>query len=355
VKQSKHEHIRGELERKIVLKRLKPGSRLPGERELAEQYNVSHMTARRAVSELVALGLLERRSRQGTFVFGSTLPETSAVSLDIICLGFGEPAEPLIDEARKQSEKRGWGLNVIQCHGQDESHVARKILGSHLVLLLSDDAGLRGSIRDAARLRNGRVVLLGNRLDEIGVPSVLCDDAHGMRLAIDHLRSFGHQKIAIVTEDPSGYVARVQLAAWRSCCAGASSEKLDAQIIVAVAPRFANTMPYAREAVKKYLQSDHFEASAFICLTDRTAVGTLAACHEAGIRVPEGMSLVSMGNTALAAFSNPPITSVDVNFPRHIELALEFFDLALAGKETQSDCLRLTEPRLVVRGTVGRK
>jgi hypothetical protein len=39
--------------------------------------------------------------------------------------------------------------------------------------------------------------------------------------------------------------------------------------------------------VKKYLQSDHFEASAFICLTDRTAVGTLAACHEAGIRVPE--------------------------------------------------------------------
>jgi len=36
---------------------------------------------------------------------------------------------------------------------------------------------------------------------------------------------------------------------------------------------------------------------------------------------------VSMGNTPLAAFSNPPITSVDVNFPRHIELALEFFDL----------------------------
>ena len=66
--QSKHERIRGELERKIVLKRLKPGSRLPGERELALQYKVSHMTARRAVSELVELGLLERRSRQGTCI-----------------------------------------------------------------------------------------------------------------------------------------------------------------------------------------------------------------------------------------------------------------------------------------------
>src|SRR5260370_8318582 len=104
MRKAKHERVRCELERKIVLKRLKPGSRLPGERELALQYNVSHMTARRAVSDLVELGLLERRSRQGTFVFGSSFPESSAVSLNILCLGFGYPAHPFIQQPGLQSE-----------------------------------------------------------------------------------------------------------------------------------------------------------------------------------------------------------------------------------------------------------
>ncbi|MFZ2447853.1 MAG: FadR/GntR family transcriptional regulator [Syntrophobacteraceae bacterium] len=47
---------------------LKPGNQLMTERELAESLGVSRPTVREAINKLVALGLLEHRQGQGTFV-----------------------------------------------------------------------------------------------------------------------------------------------------------------------------------------------------------------------------------------------------------------------------------------------
>ena len=47
---------------------LRPGDCLPSENELAERFGVNRHTIRRAVDELIAEGLLERRHGKGTFV-----------------------------------------------------------------------------------------------------------------------------------------------------------------------------------------------------------------------------------------------------------------------------------------------
>jgi len=52
----------------IEANELKPGDRIPSERELSEQLGVSRMTVRRAIDNLVRLGMLERRSTSGTYV-----------------------------------------------------------------------------------------------------------------------------------------------------------------------------------------------------------------------------------------------------------------------------------------------
>jgi len=44
------------------------GDRIPSERELADMMKVSRMTVRRAVEQLVVMGLLEHRSTSGTYV-----------------------------------------------------------------------------------------------------------------------------------------------------------------------------------------------------------------------------------------------------------------------------------------------
>ncbi|MFC5721404.1 GntR family transcriptional regulator [Streptomyces gamaensis] len=55
---------------RIAAGRLKQGARLPGERDLAEQYGVAVGTARRAVRELRERGLLVTLPAKGTFVAG---------------------------------------------------------------------------------------------------------------------------------------------------------------------------------------------------------------------------------------------------------------------------------------------
>ncbi len=56
------------LREKIASGEWKPGDMVPSERELSEQYHISRMTARQALSELATEGLLRREQGRGTFV-----------------------------------------------------------------------------------------------------------------------------------------------------------------------------------------------------------------------------------------------------------------------------------------------
>ncbi|MFD2420268.1 GntR family transcriptional regulator [Amycolatopsis pigmentata] len=60
--------IRNDLEGRIRSGELPPGSRLPTEAELRDQYGVSRATAQRVLHELAQAGLVERHRRKGTFV-----------------------------------------------------------------------------------------------------------------------------------------------------------------------------------------------------------------------------------------------------------------------------------------------
>ncbi len=56
------------IEARIRAGNLPPGSRLPGERDLAAEYAVALGTARRAISELRSRGLVVTLPAKGTFV-----------------------------------------------------------------------------------------------------------------------------------------------------------------------------------------------------------------------------------------------------------------------------------------------
>ena len=60
--------IHDQIKKDIDEHRWAIGERLPSERDLAEQFEVSRMTLRQAVSLLVEEGVLERRVGSGTFV-----------------------------------------------------------------------------------------------------------------------------------------------------------------------------------------------------------------------------------------------------------------------------------------------
>lgn len=58
--------------------KLKPGARLPSEIDLAEEYGVARLTARRAVRELVTRGLARTLPGKGSFVAAKIPPPADA-------------------------------------------------------------------------------------------------------------------------------------------------------------------------------------------------------------------------------------------------------------------------------------
>ena len=63
-----HERIRAEIRQRIVDGSWPPGHRIPNEHDLMAEYGCSRMTVNKALSQLAATGLIERRRRAGSFV-----------------------------------------------------------------------------------------------------------------------------------------------------------------------------------------------------------------------------------------------------------------------------------------------
>lgn len=63
----RYAQVREQLRRELV-DRLEPGERVPGDAEVQRRFSVSRVTARRAIDDLVAEGILERRRGSGTYL-----------------------------------------------------------------------------------------------------------------------------------------------------------------------------------------------------------------------------------------------------------------------------------------------
>lgn len=65
--------------------------------------------------------------------------------------------------------------------------------------------------------------------------------------------------------------------------------------------------------------------TAFLCATDAMAIGCIAACRRAGLRVGRDVSVVGYGNTDASSYCEPPLTTIETRIHengRHIGLLL---------------------------------
>lgn len=93
--------------------------------------------------------------------------------------------------------------------------------------------------------------------------------------------------------------------------------------------------------------------TAIYCHNDHCAIGAMAAIREAGLRVPEDFSLIGTDNTSTSAFTDPPLTTVDL---KPTLLADEVFKLMRLRLEEPSRPRSIVEivPEFVERQTVRR-
>ena len=355
---SKHQLVRQALTKSIRLGEYKPGERLPAERDIAVMHGVSYMTARRAVTEMVEVDLLLRRPREGTFVPEQSIERLATQTVHLVCSCQDSSAiRAFVRLGAQAAAAREWRTEIIRLPHQQVRPAMRALESGDLLLVLPSGPELDGPLSDALQEAAGRAVIIGNRLDHLGVPSVVADDSQGIRLAMEHLRAHGHREIAIVSDNPAHAIDRVQFAAWKAASpADWDDARYAARTIVVATPPHQSSESHVYQAVRNYLSADGGETTALLCLTDEMALPALAACRDTGRPCPDQISLIASGDSSSLSYAYPPVTCVDIHMDKHIEQAMDILDNFVEESLDlldSSNRLRLIQPNLVARQSVG--
>lgn len=140
---------------------LRPGERLPSERDLSEQLGVSRPSLREAVSELQARGLLTSKASAGIFVTGVL---GSAFSEPLIQL-FANHDEAVFDYLSFRRDMEGLAAERAAIHGTDSdlaviAAVFAKMEAAHVKRNPSEEAGLDAEFHLAIIEASHNVIML---------------------------------------------------------------------------------------------------------------------------------------------------------------------------------------------------
>jgi DNA-binding LacI/PurR family transcriptional regulator len=169
-----------------------------------------------------------------------------------------------------------------------------------------------------------RAIAIGRPTGKSSVPWIGIDDRVGIREAMGHLVSLGHERIAFVG-GTRGYVhSASRLSAWRD---GLRSAGLP------VGPTIAADFTAAggAAATTRLLEAPE-RPTAIVYANDLMAIAGMAVAAQLGIDVPNELSIVGFDDVPLAAHMNPPLTTVRQ-------------DVVLWGRVAAASLLSLAENR----------
>ena len=185
------------------------------------------------------------------------------------------------------------------------------------------------------------LVTVLERLPGVSVPMVHTDHRAGAIEAVRHLIELGHRRIAHITGLRRVPSVQRRMEGYRGTL-DAAGLKVPAEFT----QTGDFTMASGTTAMTQLMTLAHPPTAVF-CDNDEMAYGAIRAAGKLGLSVPGDVSVVGFDDQNLAAFYNPPLTTV--NIPRH-ELgrraAQELID-QLAGRDVARELVLPT--RLVVR------
>ena len=232
-----------------------------------------------------------------------------------------------------QSEAQRLGfavwLHVFDAESEGVGDVARAV-GTEVDGLIVANGGDITDARIADLARTGvPLVLCDNHVFGQSLHCVVVDNLEAGYLATRHLIDLGHRRIALLP-GPRRYRNLVDR----------QDGYLDALAEAGLAAdRALMPPPPPHEELKGEAQMRALLAlpeppTGVVAISDKSALGALAVLQQAGIRVPDEVSLTSIDDVADAAAALPPLTTVRVPKREMGALAVRRLLSLLSGEET---------------------
>jgi DNA-binding LacI/PurR family transcriptional regulator len=198
--------------------------------------------------------------------------------------------------------------------------------------------------REARRLERAGVpvVLLDRAHDEL--PCITIDDMEGGRMAAEHLLGLGHTRIAFLGDEEANLFGFDSSAHRRE-----GFEAAMEAAAITPPPEWVLRRPHGREearAAAADMLARSERPTAVFASSDVQAIGVLEAAHEAGLPVPEQLSVIGFDNVEAAGYTG--LTTIAQPLEEIGRLGADLLLRAVSGEAVESRRMPL---EIVERGS----
>jgi DNA-binding LacI/PurR family transcriptional regulator len=182
-----------------------------------------------------------------------------------------------------------------------------------------------------------------------GVTNIVLDHKRAARMALQHLKNLGHEEIAFLKGQPFSSDSAVR---WDAIVE--VGEELGVRIRPELTVQIEGTdsTPAIGYPVGKQLLARKRPFTAVFAYNDISAIGTIWAFREAGLRVPGDVSVVGFDDIPGAAFSDPALTTVRQPLLKMGQIAAQTVIERIEERGTYQPEIAI-EPEFVVRDSSG--
>lgn len=326
--------------------------------ELAAYAGVSEATVSRVLNDRPGVATGTRRAvLTAVDVLGyerpSKLRRNSAGLVGLVVPELTNPIFPVFAQ-RVETHLAAAGYTPVLCTqlagGVHEDEYVQMLLDrgvASIIFISGFHADTRAPIDRYVQLRDlGLPIVLVNGWREgINASFISHDDVAGVHLAVRHLHSMGHIRIALAT-GPTRYVpVQRKIEGFRQAMIGV----LEPAEVENLVQTTLFTVEGGVAAGRALLAAG---ATAVVCGSDLMALGVIRAARQAGLRVPQDVSVVGSDDSQMVGFTDPPLTTVRQDVDGMSEAAVTAILEEIAG-EPVAHREYVFAPELILRGSTG--
>lgn len=351
-KKLKYFQLMEEVKEQILEGNIKAGDKLPSENELSTKYQISRQTVRKALSLLQNAGYIYAEHGRGTFCSELARPSHKSKNIAVVTTYLSDYIFPRVIQGI-DSVLTAQGYSIILKNTRNSRSQEARCLEE---LLQKDIDGM--IIEPSKSQIYCKHTNLYKKLDEFHIPyvfiqgyysqlkekpHVLMDDCKGGYMITNYLLSLGHKNIIGVfkADDTQGqnrhkgYVLALQ----------EHNILYNPDHVIWFYTEDRNVHPY--EAILK--MSEHAEhMDAVVCYNDQIAVEVMRAIKDAGLSIPQDVSVTGYDNSFMANSDGLMLTTIAHPQEKLGEMAAELLVNLIQNGVTEENQKILIEPEIVI-------
>lgn len=311
---NKYKAICSNLREAIAGGKYKPGQRIPSETQLSRSFGASRLTVGRALNELEAVGLIDRRAGSGSYVsklpklsertFGLLVPELGQTEIfEPICQGMARVSRVTRDELLWGAASQGDESHEQQALELCEYYIAKDVSGVFFAPLehTPEKNEVNRRVLDAFHKAGIPLVLLDrdaveypqrSRYDLVGI-----DNRRAGYVVTKHLLEHGCKRIVFVAWPNSAPTVTQRILGYTDAMKTSGIVELveigDIESVKWISRIFERHAP-----------------DGFVCANDRTAGQLMLHLNELGVEIPSKTKIIGIDDVRYANLLHVPLTTL---------------------------------------------